>query len=502
VASSFLVTHRWQAFDNDVLELVGASESHMETLSKNAFRSLLAHRRMESNFADKISDLKTVEASSTYLVTINSLLPESLPYKPHIVTALDIDQWMDMNAKKQSDESRRKRKQQWREGLQLTVSCRYFKFLAGGPHTTIVVLWKIPCDEEDRDETMDLRATKEAQEQLPHYMPRAQWGRINTKYSSAMGGGIPAGMLKHISQDIFGDSTSIRDKEQTSRLIRYWVSQGDDTLWPDLHAAACGSKDQYNVYFKFAENVVEEITGATAFRHGNHRVLQADQKDLISTSNPNLVSISLLHNLIVSRVRMSPNPIEREAPVPSQRLLLISLTPQDETRKIASSFTGRVPLTRVICRAVMRKFNVDLHYNHKMNQYCNLFIHELNGKVYDIYSSLSRPTIDNELILSKGVTKFSLDDKTSISVGEPDHPVRTNVRAKSASLVTKEESNQANALDHDWHRANVVCSFTLAAVTPGDVVAIKDKATQVSSSIRHAVEFSAKVRLLVARTTS
>ena len=85
---------------------------------------------------------------------------------------------MDMNAKKQSYESRRKRQQQWREGLQLTVSCRYFKFLAGGPHTTIVVLWEIPCDEEDREETMDLRATQEAQEQLPHYMSRAQWSQM------------------------------------------------------------------------------------------------------------------------------------------------------------------------------------------------------------------------------------------------------------------------------------------------------------------------------------
>jgi hypothetical protein len=100
-----------------------------------------------------------------------------------------------------------------------------------------------------------------------------------------------------------------------------------------------------------------------------------------------------------------------------------------------------------------------------MNQYCNLFIHELNGKIYDVYPRLSIPTIDNELILSEGVTKFSLDDKGSISIGEPDHPVCTNVRAKSASLVTKEESIKANALDRDWHRANVVCSFTVATVT-------------------------------------
>jgi hypothetical protein len=130
-ASSFLVNRRWQVFYNDVLGLVGATESHIKTLSKNVVRSLLAHCRLESNFADKISDLNTVDASHTDLpeqyAPINSLLAESLPYKPHVVTAFDIDRWMDTNAKKQSDENRRKRQQQWRKGLQLTVSCRHFK---------------------------------------------------------------------------------------------------------------------------------------------------------------------------------------------------------------------------------------------------------------------------------------------------------------------------------------------------------------------------------------
>jgi hypothetical protein len=72
----------------------------------------LAHRRLASNFADKISDLKTVDASHTNLpeqyAKINSLLAESLPYKPHMVTAFDMDHSMDTNAKNQSDKSRRK----------------------------------------------------------------------------------------------------------------------------------------------------------------------------------------------------------------------------------------------------------------------------------------------------------------------------------------------------------------------------------------------------------
>jgi hypothetical protein len=56
----------------------------------------------------------------------------------------------------------------------------------------------------------------------------------------------------------------------------------------------------------------------------------------------------------------------------------------------------------------MQKLNVDLHYNHKMNQYGDIFILKLNGKIYGVSSRLSRPTIENELILSKGVTKLFL----------------------------------------------------------------------------------------------
>jgi hypothetical protein len=54
--------------------------------------------------------------------------------------------------------------------MQLTVPCQHFKFHAGGPHTTVIVLWKIAPDAEDRDTTLGLRCSQEAQKQLPHYM--------------------------------------------------------------------------------------------------------------------------------------------------------------------------------------------------------------------------------------------------------------------------------------------------------------------------------------------
>jgi hypothetical protein len=89
-----------------------------------------------------------------------------------------------------------------------------------------------------------------------------------------------------------------------------------------------GSKDPPDVYFKFAESVVEEITGATAYRHRKHLVLKAHQTDLISTHIPNRVSIASFHNLIVSRMKTSLDRVKREAPVPSPQLLRISLTRQ------------------------------------------------------------------------------------------------------------------------------------------------------------------------------
>lgn len=155
----------------------------------------------------------------------------------------------------------------------------------------------------------------------------------------------------------------------------------------------------------------------------------------------------------------------------------------------------------------MRKHNIDAHYNHMLNRYGNSWIVEINDAVYELSPSLARPLSDNGLSLSKGVTKISVDDKSAIPVGEPNLPVRSNVRKMHASIIALQDTNKPNSLDHDFHRANIRPSMALVIKTPESVscswrhgrllCSVKDAATQVSTAMRHAVELTNKVNWLV-----
>ena len=84
-------------------------------------------------------------------------------------------------------------------------------------------------------------------------------------------------------------------------------------------------------------------------------------------------------------MKTSEDPAVENAKIPCQMLLEISLTPQNEARFVASQYTGRVNFARAICRATIRKQNVDSHYNHKMNKHCNAWIYELYDAIYKLY---------------------------------------------------------------------------------------------------------------------
>jgi hypothetical protein len=117
------------------------------------------------------------------------------------------------------------------------------------------------------------------------------------------------------------------------------------------------------------------------------------------------------------------------------------------------------------------------------------------------------PSEGNGLVFTKGMTKISWDDKAAVPVGEPDFPVRTNVRAKSAAIVSSALVNEPTAMDHDYHRASMRVSFALIGRVPdelfsswrvGKVTAVlKDGATQHSTAMRHSIEVANQVDQLV-----
>lgn len=194
----------------------------------------------------------------------------------------------------------------------------------------------------------------------------------------------------------------------------------------------------------------------------------------------------------------SNDPTIRDAGVPSIAMFRLSCCPQQESEMIAKRYSGRFKIKCKIPQATMRKHNIDAYYNHMLNRYCNSWIVEINGAIYRLHPSASRPLINNGHTLSKGVTKIIVDDKAAVPVGEPDLPVCSNVRKMHASLIALQDTSKPYALDHDFHRANICPSMALVIKTPESVTqswrhgrllcSIKESATQVSTAMRHAVE--------------
>ena len=159
--------------------------------------------------------------------------------------------------------------------------------------------------------------------------------------------------------------------------------------------------------------------------------------------------------------------------------------------------------------STMRKNNVDAHYNHKINQYGNDFILEFNKKVYTYFKSslIQSPDDENGLIFSKGITKISVDDKAAVPVGEPNWPIRTGVRKKYAALIKSSDKSIPNALDHDFHKANIRPSVALFIYTPNELrdswrrgqvtVSNKDGATERSIAMRHSLELTKQIQHFV-----
>ena len=314
-----------------------------------------------------------------------------------------------------------------------------------------------------------------------------------------MGGSVPSCMLKSMYTDLSRDVKKSDNPELDERILRYCLSYGDKYLWPDLRAANSGSSEQYNSFFEAAKTVIDDISGAEANRNNQKRYITADNADL--------TSIPSLYQQIVHYMKNNGKSKFTNAPCPSLNLLGVSICPQYESRLVSQRYRCRLNLTRVIQSATMRKNNIDAHYNHKINQYGNSFVLELNSLIYsDLGDQYHQLEGDNEIIFSKGITKISIDDKAVVPIGEPGLPVRTNERKLSGSLVLPKWKETILALDHDYHRANIRPSLDLIIKAPesntswrnGTVtLCLKDGALEPSTSIRHSVELTKQIEHLV-----
>jgi len=80
-----------------------------------------------------------------------------------------------------------------------------------------------------------------------------------------MGGSLPAGSLRYLIKRVVNDASATLDTEQEERILTFCLSKGEPNLYPDLRAANSGDKKRFIEYFDVAQEVVDEVSGATPY---------------------------------------------------------------------------------------------------------------------------------------------------------------------------------------------------------------------------------------------
>jgi hypothetical protein len=508
-SAGFLATNKWASFHDDCKNLHKVVTEEIDDMRRRSKKMSFLYQTESASISSKLRGRRNIESLpltkkiAPCYIKLTTLLSERGDFSHVMVTHTDIDNWSTSPGQvNESFTNVRMRRLRFRDEFRTRFPCASIQHHPGGRLPIIWVLWKISpvttVDKLQRErELLEMKCHAEVVEALPRCTSRLQWSNFTDMYGDVLGGGVPSGMLRSLYRYLTKDVAAHPNTEQEQMVLLYVLSKGDPGLWPDLRASLNGVKEKYTLFYQVAEQVIESVTCASAYRHGTHRVLDS--------SNASLVSTKALHEKIVKAMTNSRDESIRNAEIPSEKLLAISLCPQYSSRATARHFSGRFSLSRGIQKATMRKSNIDAHYNHKLNQYGNTLIVEINRRVYDYYQGLPEPC-GNGIVLSLGGIKISVDDKAAVPVGEPGHPVRTNVRKKNSSL---DGGKISNAIDHDFHRANIRPSMALYIRTPVDIkdswrnglvtACLKDGCTQHSTPIRHAVELCNQIGALVLR---
>ena len=501
--ATFLATERWKGFHDDIIDLHLLIESEQGRLVADN-RRVRQQQSQVFTVADHLGNKQYIEGQpriGACYEPLQLIVDEKDEYEHIFLSKDEIDKWYPARSSSEPDGTGRQRRKRFRDDLVLRVPVGTVLYKNLGPVPLIFILWKLPIQPSDRCVTRELKCTAEIIKSLPEYCHRCQWASFQEEFGYQINtmGCVPTNVLRVMHRRLTGDATASRDMDAELRVLAYLLNEGKTEFWPDLRAALNGSKQRHTAYFKCAEELLESITGASPYRHGEVREFTSEQKDM--------VSIPSLHDAIRERMQQHDDPTINNAPVPCLQLLHLSMCPRYPSRLVSMNFSSRLNVTRGIQQATMRKKNIDSHYNNAMNVYCNSFIMEVNKLVRDEFPDLIRP-FSNGLILVKGAIKISLDDKNHIPLGEPGYPVRTTVRKMNAKLLVDGEANTPYAVDHDFHRANIRPSVCLIIEEPealqgswrnGTVlVSLKEGATQPSNGMRHAVELTEQIKRCVA----
>ena len=340
-----------------------------------------------------------------------------------------------------------------------------YRFMHGNSLGTLSFIWKTPAS--GAEATTNARIVTDLNARQKVFSTRQMHRDYIDRYTRMLKTSQKA-VLRHLYRsltDDFSSSRSVTEKAVDRRVatIAEEIFELDEPeIFLDMRRMKKPKSTMFDKFWEELDLYLLEINPACDDRrHGN--ILHM----------PIAISVRNLCDIIEERLKSK---YSEDVDIPSKEWVRLQFSPCNPYASNSLRYTGRYEVKYAVQKRQLRKSHPDSKYVMVILKYAKEYA----------------------LLLSKHLVFISVDDKTTIPVGEPGLPISTGTRGRR-SLVPSSDSIMG-ALDHDFHIHGVVPSVALVIDIPdsacdsfhrGQVyVTNKNKVTQPSHALRHSVELS------------
>ena len=239
------------------------------------------------------------------------------------------------------------------------------------------------------------------------------------------------------------------------------------------HRKLNGSRQKFDLYFKYANMYVkhiEELTSVNARRHSTVMYLSSHwsvPQFMLSVEE----FIKEKHPDVIDQIEVPSQGVVNNAFLPANPYVGTSLS------------THRINVVRKLTTKQLHKNHIDTHA-------CNVLRRSVKDVLFTFSRTVEKTRLDeffslqfyrdvehelrnelqldsNKKICIRQVYRFiSCDDKAKIPIGEPNYPISTGSRQRANIVPANSNSNLTQVLDHDFSKASITPSIELDMFTP------------------------------------
>ena len=353
----------------------------------------------------------------------------------------------------------RRKRYEYIRGLKLSVPIQVFRYNRSGSLGTMTFVWKLPLDKRQRATQKLLEVIDSIRSSIPVYHTRSMRREFCARFGLICK--IPPLIINEMYRSLTGDASAVPNPEIVGRLQTLLHSEylTDSSIIVDLREKNEGRPSKFTRFWELLSHVLQDYNEAAA---NDRRHSQAHMP--VAMSIPDL-----------SRKVQEKIPKEEKGcfDIPSNEWIRLQFLPRSPHSQVSLRFVKQFDIKFQVQRRILRANHEDTYYAAAQFRYLKEFC----------------VSYRNHSVL------LSLDDKHSISVGEPNAAVASLDRGRR---VLTSSGTAVVALDHDFTKSKLTPSVALAIDIPDSItesfyrgkvfVGVKDAVFSPSSPLLHSHE--------------